>query len=140
MKSAIIDNGVVVNIIAGSVPGSIDITGLDPRPQIGWAYADGEFSAPVEPDPEPVDYGTKITVLSFLNRFTQAERLALRTEAKTNVVVEDFLGLVTAASFIDLTDAQTIAGVGYLESEELIGTGRADEILTDPVTETERYK
>lgn len=75
-------------------------------------------------------YVTKnLTNLDFLNRFTQAERIAIRTAAQSNAAVADYLAMQDAASGIDLTDTRTIAGVNALEAAGLIGAGRAAQIL-----------
>ena len=76
----------------------------------------------------------RITQLEFLNRFTQAERVTIRTAAKQSVPIEDYLALVSAATFIDITRADTIAGVQALEQLGLIGAGRAAEILDEDQT------
>lgn len=75
---------------------------------------------------------TRIDVIDFLERFTAAERVAIRTEGKTNPVIDDYLKLLDAApgGKVNLTGERTIAGVQTLESEGLIGLGRAAEILT----------
>jgi hypothetical protein len=75
----------------------------------------------------------RITRLEFLQRFTMPERIAIRTAAKQSVALEDYLELVSVATFIDVTRPDTINGVRYLESVNLIGVGRADQIL-DPDT------
>lgn len=80
----------------------------------------------------------KITKLAFKNRMTQAERIAIRNASQTNPIIYDFLDLVNDAQFIDLTRSDTVAGVNYLESEELLTEGRANEILTNPITNEER--
>lgn len=77
----------------------------------------------------------RITQLEFLNRFTQAERVAIRTVAKTQVPIEDYLALVSAATFIDITRPDTIAGVQALETFGLIGVGRAAAILDEDTTD-----
>lgn len=76
----------------------------------------------------------RITKLEFLQRFTQAERVAIRTAAKQSVPIEDYLALVDAATFIDVTRADTVAGVQALEQLGLIGAGRALEILDEDQT------
>jgi len=70
---------------------------------------------------------TKITKLSFLQRFTQEERIAIRTS--TDPIVVDFLELLSMAQDVDTAYPDTIAGVNYLESTGLVGEGRAAEIL-----------
>lgn len=76
---------------------------------------------------------TTITKLAFKNRFTQAERIALRTASQTDPVVFDFMDLVSDATFIDLSRQDTMEGVNYIESQGYIDEGRADDILTSPV-------
>lgn len=51
MRSAIIENGIVVNVIVGEAPGSVSCgDGVG----IGWAYDGADFIAPAsEPEPEP---------------------------------------------------------------------------------------
>jgi len=48
MKSAIIENGIVINTIVGELPESIP---CDPSVGIGWAYDGTSFIAPVQPLP-----------------------------------------------------------------------------------------
>ena len=69
------------------------------------------------------------TAYEFLNRFTGTEREAIRTEAKTNPNVADFLMLATAAQVIISDDPVTVAGMGYLVSIGLITDQRKNEIL-----------
>jgi len=54
MIFAIIENGLVVNLIVADqdfvdkvYPGSVDVTDLDPRPEIGWIYEKKKFKEPV---------------------------------------------------------------------------------------------
>jgi hypothetical protein len=70
-----------------------------------------------------------ITNLQFLDRFTSAERIAIRTAAQSNGEMADYLAMQAAADGIDLTDARTIGGVQALEAAGLIAAGRAAEIL-----------
>ena len=77
----------------------------------------------------PVATGRTMTRLEFLRRFTGAERVTLRTVAKTNAGLEDYMALLDAAQDVNTGDADTIAGVQFLEAAGLIGAGRAGEIL-----------
>ncbi|WP_380873588.1 hypothetical protein [Sphingomonas sp. DBB INV C78] len=71
-----------------------------------------------------------LTEWEFRLLFGDAERIGILVEAKTNVIIEDILGLLAAAkNGIDLAHPKVIASVNYLESVELIATGRAAEIL-----------
>ena len=70
-----------------------------------------------------------MTRLEFLRRFTAAERIATRAAAVGNPAVADMLALQDAASYIDLDDPDTQAGVAYLESLGIITAGRAAQVL-----------
>lgn len=81
-----------------------------------------------------------LTRLAFRNRFTTNEKIALYTAAESNVHLKVYLDDVNAATYIDLTLPETIAGVQLLEAAGIIGSGRANEILTSPISDTELYK
>jgi hypothetical protein len=84
---------------------------------------------------------TKITKLAFLKRFLELERITLRTLAKTNPVIEDYMAIVDAAAFIDLSREDTQQFVRTLEASGLISTGRANTILdTKTILPIEEYK
>lgn len=72
----------------------------------------------------------RITRLEFMNRFTVDERMRIRVAAQTSQQLEDYMELMKLATFIDVTRADTIAGVNQLETLGLIAAGRAAEILT----------
>ena len=99
----------------------------------GWQY--GTYVP--EPAPEVVDM--RITKLAFKHRFTQDERIAIRS-AETIPQVYDFQDLVNSATFIDLSRPDTVAAVNAIERLGLIEAGRASIILGSPVEEIERYK
>lgn len=94
--------------------------------------------------------GTRITKLAFRNRFTVAEKAALEIAALDNptadmqsrvlaATLRAYLEDVQAATFIDLSSADTRAGVLQLGQVGLIGAGRAVEILDTPPTADEAY-
>lgn len=84
--------------------------------------------------------GTRITKQKFKLRLTQAERIAIREAAKANATVFDFQDLLDSGSHVDLSDNVLIAGLAAMEQFGLIAAGRAQEILSAPITETERYE
>jgi hypothetical protein len=69
----------------------------------------------------------QLTRLEFLTRFTTSERIAIR--ASTDPIVVDFMELLNLASYIDVGDQNTIDGVNYLASQNLIAGARVEEIL-----------
>jgi hypothetical protein len=100
----------------------------------GWQY--GTYAP--EPASEVVDM--RITKQKFKLRFTQDERVLIRETAKTNPVVFDFQDLLDSGSHADLKDPVLITGLSAMERLELIAQGRANEILTAPILEHERYR
>lgn len=69
----------------------------------------------------------------FKNRFTPQERIAIRTAAKSDASVEDFMDMLDTAGMtgtrIKADDALLNVALAALESAGLIGAGRKDEIL-----------
>lgn len=83
-----------------------------------------------DPGPQPVYGGRRVlTHLEFLRLFTMEERIAMRRASKVSEVLEDYLDLLKLAQEINLDDPDTIAGVHMMEAGELIGQGRAVEVL-----------
>ena len=73
--------------------------------------------------------GRIMTKLEFLRRFTAEERVAIRTVAKSNVQIEDYLALLELADEVNTRDRDTRGGVQMLEAAGLLAAGRAAEIL-----------
>jgi transcriptional antiterminator len=69
------------------------------------------------------------TKLEFLRRFTQDERITIRTVAKTNAQIEDFMDLLNLAENVVSTDADVIAALTLLEQAGILNAGRATEIM-----------
>lgn len=134
MNIAKVTNNTIENVIvADSVQWAIDNLGGEwiEQPEgvgLGWTLEGDTWVAPpaVEPELPPV---TQISKLAFRNRFTQAEKEAIYTAAESSVSVKIWLDDLNAASYVDLTDQQTIDGVNSLEAAGLIGAGRVSEIL-----------
>jgi len=89
--------------------------------------------------PKPAPIGTKITRLAMRNRFTFAEKVDIENAKATDAEVKVFADDMVAANYIDLSDQNTIDGVNMLEQKGLIDAGRASEILTGEVADTEVY-
>lgn len=118
--------------------------------------ADAEFIAEHHPDavlvPEveaaaPQD--SRLSRLAFRNRFTTAEKVGLEIaslddpsatmeQRQDAAALRVYLKDVDSASFIDLADPTTIAGVQALEAAGLLEPGRTEEILLAPIQAGER--
>lgn len=83
-----------------------------------------------------------ITRAAFLRRFSDGEAIEIDLASIGATIdaaaIRRYLSLVNAAAFVDLDDAVTREGVQALESVQLIGAGRAAEILDAPVVPGER--
>lgn len=93
------------------------------------------YSGSIEPLPLPPE--TKITRLAFLSRFTDTEAITLDLASIGATVeaasIRRYLSKVNAATFIDLSRADTRGGITALEAMGIIGEGRAIEILDSPI-------
>lgn len=71
----------------------------------------------------------QISKLAYMDRFTDAELAGIYAASHVSPAVEVWLEKFKLAEFIDLSDPRTLAGLQALEANDLIGTGRALEIL-----------
>lgn len=83
--------------------------------------ADGVVDAPI--------VAMTWTKLEYLRRFTQGERIAIRTAARASPELEDYLQLLELATEVRSDDPDIIAALTTLEAVGLIAPGRAAEIL-----------
>ena len=116
---------------------------------IGWILDGKKFIAPYAPDDSGEQQAARrITVLAFRRRFTMAEKAAIEFAAvdRADATIEQrqqsaalraSLADQAAATFIDLDDAEVVAGVTALEAFGLIDSRRVSEILMTAVSEGE---
>jgi hypothetical protein len=90
-----------------------------------------------QPPVQPVVEKRHITQLAFINRFTDAEAIAIDLASQGTTVqaaaMRRYQAKVNAATYIDLDRQDTRDGVIALEALGLLGTGRALSILDDPI-------
>ena len=124
-KLALVEGGIVTSMgigeLANAPAGFIDVSGT--ACGMGWTdNGNGTFT-----DNQP---GIRqISIMSFRKRFTLAEKVAIEESVDSTVKV--FSADLAAATFIDLDDADTIAGIAYLTSIALLAAGRDAVILAD---------
>lgn len=94
------------------------------------------WTAYVPPSPT---YGTRITSLAFMSRFTSSEEEAIRTAAQSSVPLQMLLDRISmaVATYIDLSDARLVAGMGQLVAAGLLTQARADDIMQTPAAWSE---
>lgn len=81
---------------------------------------------PIEPAPPK----TVFTSLEFLDKFTEAEQLAVVEATMTNAAVKLWYDRLLAASFLDLADSRIPDGLNALVSAGLLDATRVAEIMT----------
>ena len=127
-----------------------DVQPLPAGAGISWKWDGKKFIAPdaqADGGEQPQAH-RRITVLAFRRRFTMAEKAAIEFAAvdRADAAIEQrqqsaalraSLADQAVATFIDLDDADVVAGVTALESFGLLDAKRVAEILTAPVGEGE---
>lgn len=110
------------SLIADPLPAGLAVKEVaDPGSRASWDEQALVFvEAPAPRTMEP---------LTFMRRFTMAERIAIRSAATTDPMIADLMAMQAAATYIDLDDPDTQAGVVYLESLGIIAAGRAAQVL-----------
>ena len=104
---------------------------LVPPYKIDPAYAGDQFTTYDEEGNEAVlanDFKVW-TILEFKRRLTQSERVVIRTAAKQNAALEDFMDMLDSATEVRSDDPDVIVGLQTLEAAGLLAAGRANEII-----------
>lgn len=83
-------------------------------------------------EPSPIDLvsvQTQFTPLDFLDKFTDAEQLAVVAATRESDPIKLWYDKMLASTFVDLNDPRTSAGLSALVSEGLLSQSRYDEIM-----------
>ena len=149
MILAIVNNNVVTSVVtipddgvsfvpyAQSCQIAIDVTNINPTPQVGWIFNGGHLinnAPPVNP--------MLITKLAMLQRLTVPERLGILTYVANNPssVPAILMQNIMVAIYVDLNRPDTQAGINYLVNFGLLTSDRATQILTTAPTALEIYQ
>jgi hypothetical protein len=141
---AVVEDGIVANVVVADqafmdkwYPGSVDITGMDPMPGIGWAYDGTTFTPPKLPPPEPVPAKTTFSTQHFRARYMLDELMMVDNYVNYLVKKKDLERMNTintsmiANDAINITHQNVIDAVNFEAQVGLITQARADQIL-DP--------
>ena len=105
---------------------------------LGKKYQDGEF---VNITPPQTIQKKLITRGMFKLRMTQTERIATRVLAMSGtgsgMIAMDFNDLRRDVPVVDLDQQEVKDGINFLEAVDVLGEGRASEILNAEITEEE---
>jgi hypothetical protein len=127
MQVAILESSLVINLVqaasveAASVKGFTAVDGTNAT--IGDRWTGSAF---VSPPPPPKTWETP---LEFMKEFTLSEEAAIRTAARTDVLLETLLARLAAAHSVQADTPLTIQGMDYLVAQGLISASRKTEIL-----------
>lgn len=123
MAWALVVDNVVANVVVSDTGDGY--TAIPDTVGIGWALVGGVWTAPT-----PAAQPKLITAYAFWQRFTPAERVAIRASADPLVAdLVALLSIVPAYDNVDLGDANITVGVSYLAAAGLITLERVAEIL-----------
>lgn len=87
------------------------------------------------PSPYP---STAITKAAFRNRFSFAEKVAIKEAEATSAMLRVIADDQAQATYVDLLDPAVAAGLDLLVALTLIAPERKGEILDAPITDFER--
>lgn len=148
MRCALIENNVVTGILELTdaeindyslrYQAVIDVSTEDSTIATGWLFDGSKCSPPTASGAATV--GKKITKLALRNRLTLTEKVTIETAASSSALLRAWIADFNVSNYVDLSRADTIAGLNFLEQSGLIGAGRASTIINAPITDTERYK
>lgn len=94
-----------------------------------WIYVDIAKDEVKEEQPTTPVIKTQFTSLEFLDRFNENEQLAVVTATLANPAIKLWYDRLLAASYIDLADQRTEAGIDALIAAELIAPDRKDALM-----------
>lgn len=123
-------------ILAPPYEVAIDISQMTPTPEVGWVFNGITFA---NLNGVVVSSSKKITKLALRNRFTFPEKVTLEAALLQSLELKAWYKDYEASTYIDLARAETIQGIQFLEVAQMIGSGRANEILNAPITAEERW-
>ena len=131
------DDGVSFIPYAQTCQIAIDITNMNPQPQVGWIFNGGHLINNLPPTVPMI-----ITKLAMLQRFTVSERLGILAYVNANPasIPAVLLQNILVTTYVDLNRADTQAGISYLVNFGLLTSDRANQILTTPPTAYETYQ
>lgn len=107
--------------------------------QDGWQLVNGQWQAPVIPDPvvhvpvPPVP--PKVSPVEFMLLFKSPERIAIKATRPTDLVIDDFMDIVEdpRLTFVDLALQSTKDALDYFVFKTILTPERKAEILSGTV-------
>ncbi len=105
-------------------------SGDTPMEWSGFEFATHDHTPLAEDPAKPTQAIARVwDQIDFMRRLTQTERITIRTLAKSNVEVEDYMARLTATPRVRNDDPDVVGGLTMLEAAGVLAPGRAAEIL-----------
>tara|TARA_R110000803_G_scaffold34529_1_gene75306 strand:- start:3235 stop:3627 length:393 start_codon:yes stop_codon:yes gene_type:complete len=82
-----------------------------------------------EAEVEVTQYKTQFTSIEYLDKFTEAEQVAIVTATTASIDIKRFYDKVLAANFIDVEDVMTVGGLDALIASGVLVAERKAVIL-----------
>ena len=97
----------------------------------GSKWVNPPAPVPVPPVPPVPQYATTMTPIEFRLLFVSAERIAIKTAAKTDPIVEDFWSIINDPELtqVNVADPQIIEALDYLVTLTILTPARETAIL-----------
>ena len=76
-----------------------------------------------------INNNSKINCVGFFKLFTQDERITIRSAAKTDPVIEDFMNILSMMEQITINDKDIVDGMKYLVDQGHITVDREEKIM-----------
>ena len=128
MRAAVIENGVVINIIMAEDPAKFDAVACADEVQKGWSFSKGTFTAPAEepaPDPEPAPVLHSLSKNLMWERVTDAEAVKMNAALMSQPI--RIIRIYEGATYI--SNEAELYTLLHAALTQLFGAARADEIL-----------
>lgn len=112
-------------------PPPVPTNGQTPRfTSAGWVLGTRPTPSNEPPEAPPSDPTLRaVTALTFLERFTPDERIAIRRAARLSEGLEDWLDMLRAAQEVDLDDPRVFAGLNAIVNAGVLRFDRVPELL-----------
>ena len=106
-----------------------DVSETAPAYATATGFAGAGFFPYTPPSPPQPTVIRRIPTIDFMLRLSPQTRVGIRSAAKTNPYVEDFLKIMESVDYVELDNPSTIEGVQLLISAQLLTQAEATALL-----------
>lgn len=122
MRYAIIENGVVVNVVEANAAIAPNWVQSDDA-AIGWSYVEGVFTAPPATEPPPVPADPCEWLLDIAPFTDRLEPYKFQIDTHTDAFVQYFNRDLNRRKYVDLKDPRVAAALYYMAGQTIPSVG-----------------